>query len=105
MVLRASVAPPMSDDLPEPLTFRRLEIRVGERPPDRELRCRVEPDGAPDLPCAPFALPLADGSCSEVFFRHGIQYFARPDAVRLLRECWRVLAPGGSVYLIAPNLD
>jgi len=45
--------------------------------------------------------PLPDGYADRLLVAHGIETCERPAA--LFEEIWRVLAPGGSVVLIAPN--
>lgn len=45
--------------------------------------------------------PLPDGSVDRLVVAHGIEACERPAA--LFEEMWRVLAPGGSAVLIAPN--
>ena len=50
-------------------------------------------------------LPCADNSVRFVFSEHFIEHITRPEAVRLLRECWRVLAPGGVLRLSTPSLQ
>lgn len=44
-------------------------------------------------------LPFADAEFDRVTCRFGVMYF--PDVVRALRECCRVLKPGGRVALVA----
>ena len=48
-------------------------------------------------------LPFPAGSCAVVFGEHVIEHISRPDAERLLRECHRVLQPGGVVRLSTPD--
>ena len=50
-------------------------------------------------------LPCADNSVRFVFSEHFIEHITRPEAVRLLRECWRVLVPGGVLRLSTPSLQ
>ncbi len=50
-------------------------------------------------------LPCAENSVRYVFSEHFIEHITRPEAVRLLRECWRVLAPGGVLRLSTPSLQ
>lgn len=95
----------MTEQLPEPVIFQRLEIALADAPAEEALLCRLEPGEPNEQKCSPFSLPLPEESVSHVSFRHVIQHFRRAEAVRFLRECWRVLTPGGEVYLIAPNLD
>ncbi len=45
--------------------------------------------------------PLPDGYVDRLLVAHGIETCERPAA--LFEEMWRVLAPGGSAILIAPN--
>ena len=45
--------------------------------------------------------PLAAASVDRIVVAHGLETCERPDA--LLEEIWRVLAPGGSVVIVAPN--
>jgi SAM-dependent methyltransferase len=46
-------------------------------------------------------LPLADGSVDRVLLAHGLE--TSPEADRLMREAWRVLADGGKMLAIVPN--
>jgi SAM-dependent methyltransferase len=61
------------------------------------------PAGAPC--CAalvePSLLPLDDASVDRVMLAHAIEM--TDNAEELLEECWRVLAPGGRLLVIAPN--
>lgn len=45
------------------------------------------------------ALPFPDRSFDVVTCRFGIMFF--PDQAKALRECWRVLAPGGRISFVA----
>lgn len=46
-------------------------------------------------------LPLADASIDRVLLVHALEFSAQPH--QLLRECWRVLAPGGRLLALVPN--
>jgi predicted SAM-dependent methyltransferase len=49
-------------------------------------------------------LPFADGSALAVYSEHTLEHFYREhDAPNLLRECHRVLAPGGLVRVTVPD--
>lgn len=50
-------------------------------------------------------LPLPDHSCDVVYSSHVIEHFDRDGARRFLRECRRVLQPGGVIRLVAPDLE
>ena len=48
-------------------------------------------------------LPLPDESCAAIFGEHVIEHIPQAGAERLLRECHRVLRPGGVVRLSTPD--
>lgn len=48
-------------------------------------------------------LPLADGTVRHVHCEHFLEHLEQPAAAALLRECWRVLEPGGSIRIIVPD--
>lgn len=49
-------------------------------------------------------LPLADGSADYVFSEHFIEHITREQALRLLRECHRVMREGAVIRITTPNL-
>lgn len=49
-------------------------------------------------------IPLEDGSCAEVMAIHLIEHVHRWEAINLLREWYRLLAPSGLLVLEAPDL-
>jgi SAM-dependent methyltransferase len=49
----------------------------------------------------PYHLPLDDSSVEAMLIVHSLEYANKP--AHLLREVWRVLAPGGQVVVVAPN--
>ncbi len=61
------------------------------------------PAGAPNRACLvdKNSLPFTDALFDQVLLVHALEY-AEPGRV-LLREVWRVLAPGGQLLLLAPN--
>lgn len=46
-------------------------------------------------------LPIADSTVDRVLLAHEIEHANRP--AHLLREVWRILAPGGEVIVLVPN--
>ncbi len=48
-----------------------------------------------------YHLPLADSSVDRMILVHALEHANRP--VNLLREIWRVLAPGGQMIAVVPN--
>ena len=51
------------------------------------------------------ALPFDDGEIDHVYFEEAIEHLDKPVALRLLRECWRVLRPSGTLRVTTPDLD
>jgi predicted SAM-dependent methyltransferase len=49
--------------------------------------------------------PLPDASLDYVFSEHMIEHLSYADGMRMLRECHRVLRPGGKVRISTPDLD
>jgi len=50
-------------------------------------------------------IPLPEESCDVVYHSNIIEHFQRDDALTLLRECFRVLKPGGILRVATPNLE
>ena len=48
--------------------------------------------------------PLPDASFDYIFSEHQIEHVSYPDGASMLRECFRVLRPGGLVRLATPDL-
>lgn len=49
----------------------------------------------------PYHMPLGDSSVDRVLLIHALEHAHKP--THLLREVWRVLAPGGQVLVVVPN--
>ena len=50
-------------------------------------------------------LPLADGQADAVYSSHVLEHLSSAEADGFLRELWRVLAPGGVIRLVVPDLE
>jgi predicted SAM-dependent methyltransferase len=50
-------------------------------------------------------IPLADGGASCVYHSHVLEHLPLDVARRFLRECRRVLAPGGVIRVVVPDLE
>ncbi len=48
-------------------------------------------------------LPLEENSCSFIYSSHFFEHLEYEDALRLLRDCYRVLRPGGIFRACLPN--
>ncbi len=49
-------------------------------------------------------LPLRDSSVSVIYTSHFLEHLSREEALALLKDCRRCLAPGGVVRVCVPNL-
>lgn len=49
--------------------------------------------------------PLPDASFDYVFSEHQLEHIAYDEALTMLKECHRVLRPGGKIRLALPSLD
>lgn len=50
-------------------------------------------------------IPLADESMEVVYHSHVLEHFPRERAEIFIRECWRVLKPGGILRVAIPDLE
>jgi predicted SAM-dependent methyltransferase len=50
-------------------------------------------------------IPMPDASCSVVYHSHMLEHLRRDDARAFLRECLRVLEPGGVIRIATPDLE
>jgi predicted SAM-dependent methyltransferase len=48
-------------------------------------------------------IPLANGSVAELYLGHLLEHFEPVEADALLRECYRVLAPGATLGVVVPD--
>lgn len=48
-------------------------------------------------------LPLNNNSCELIYASHFLEHLEYPDALRLLRECHRLLKPGGTFRISLPD--
>ena len=50
-------------------------------------------------------VPFADNSFAAVYHSHVLEHFSRPDGEKFIRECFRVLAPGGVIRVVVSDLE
>lgn len=50
-------------------------------------------------------IPLPDASCTVVYHAAVLEHFRPADALTMLCDCWRVLAPGGIIRIGVPDLE
>ena len=85
--------------------MRKLQLGAGPNLLDGWLNTDIEPQGRGTIyldATRPF--PLADEQFDYVFSEHQIEHIEARHVVPMLRECFRVLRPGGRLRLATPDL-
>jgi predicted SAM-dependent methyltransferase len=85
-------------------TVRKLQIGAGGNDPVGWLNSDIAPSPEEIYLDATRPYPFPDGSFQYVFSEHVIEHVSWEGGVAMLRECHRVLAPGGKVRTVTPNL-
>lgn len=81
-----------------------LNVGCGDKPLDGFVN--IDRGGRPDLRRDVVrGLPFRDESVDAVYSEHFLEHLGRADGLRFLRECRRVLKPGGVVRIAMPDLD
>ncbi len=85
-------------------SVRKLQLGAGGSNPDGWLNSDIEPTKAQIYLDAAAPYPFADGSFQYIFAEHLIEHLTWEKGLAMLKECHRVLAPGGKIRIITPNL-
>lgn len=64
----------------------------------------INPAWTPELVADVSALPYADNSCSLIVSHHQLEHVELTKSDDMLREWYRLLAPGGSLLVFVPNI-
>lgn len=83
---------------------RKLQLGAGTHDPAGWLNTDIGPRGGQIYLDATERFPLPDGSFQYVFAEHMIQALTWEGGIAMLKECYRVLAPGGKLRIVTPNL-
>jgi predicted SAM-dependent methyltransferase len=86
---------------------RKLQLGAGEHPQPGWLNTDLHDYGRSDLVYldARGRFPLPDASFDLVFSEHMLEHLTFADGQRCLRECLRVLRPGGRIRIATPSLE
>ena len=83
---------------------RKLQIGAGTNEYPGWLNTDIEPGATEAYLDATRHFPIPDASIHYIFAEHVIEHLSYDDGLFMLRECYRVLAPGGKIRLATPNL-
>ncbi len=85
-------------------SIRKLHLGAGGNDPTEWLNTDIFPTGEEVYVDATKPFPFPDGSFQYIFSEHMIQALPWEGGVAMLKECYRVLAPGGKLRVVSPNL-
>src|SRR5262245_54829463 len=91
-------------DYLESHSVRKLQLGAGGNDPTGWLNTDIVPIRDEVYLDATQRYPFSDGSFQYVFSEHMIQSVPWEGGVAMLKECYRVLAPGGKLRVVTPNL-
>jgi predicted SAM-dependent methyltransferase len=84
--------------------IRKLQLGAGGNDPAGWLNTDIAPRGEEVYLDATQRYPFPDGSFQYIFSEHMIQAVPWEGGLAMLKECFRVLAPGGKLRIVAANL-
>jgi predicted SAM-dependent methyltransferase len=87
---------------------RKLHLGAGEHPRPGWLNTDLHDYGRPEELVyldARRPFPLPDASFDFVFSEHMLEHLSYAEGLQCLRECLRVLRPGGRIRIATPSLD
>jgi predicted SAM-dependent methyltransferase len=83
---------------------RKLQLGAGGYHPDGWLNTDIEPGEDEAFLDATKPFPMPDAGFSYIFSEHVFEHLTYEDGLAMLRECRRILKPGGRMRLATPNL-
>jgi len=85
-------------------SIRKLQLGAGGHSVDGWLNTDIEPKANEVYLDATSDYPFPSGSFHYVFAEHLIEHLPWEGGLKMLKECHRVLAPGGKIRIVTPNL-
>jgi len=83
----------------------KLELGAGAAPTPGFLHLDIQPGFHIEYVADAKSLPFLDDTIAQIYSRHNLEHFTEAEAETVVKECLRVLKPGGEIYLIVPNMD
>lgn len=84
--------------------IRKLQLGAGSNYVKGWLNSDIEPKSGGIYLDASAQYPFPDGSIHYIFAEHLIEHLPWEGGLKMLQECRRVLAPGGKIRIVTPNL-
>jgi predicted SAM-dependent methyltransferase len=94
----------------ESAPVKKLQIGAGPNPLPDWLNSDLLPDTYPEhrreivFLDATKRLPFDDRTVDYIFSEHQVEHISEPDARKMIKECFRVLRPGGRIRIATPDL-
>ena len=85
-------------------SIRKLQLGAGENYVGGWLNTDIEPKANGVYLDATSDYPFPSGSVHYIFAEHLIEHLPWEGGLKMLKECHRVLAPGGKIRIVTPNL-
>lgn len=82
---------------------KRLNVGSGRWPIGCYTNCDADPEQPAEIHATVPPIPLPDASLEDVWACHFLEHLDHDTAIEFVRECWRVLEPGGRLALVVPD--
>ena len=82
----------------------RLNLGAGAFPLAGYVSVDADPACAPDVVATVPPIPYPDGSVAAIYCGHLLEHYDYDGGQALLRDCARVLAPGGHLTVVVPDM-
>jgi SAM-dependent methyltransferase len=86
-------------------SVRKLQLGAGGNTPAGWLNSDIEPSKEEIYLDAASQYPFGDASFQYIFAEHVIEHIPWEAGLRMLQQCYRVLAKGGKIRIITPDLS
>lgn len=79
----------------------KLKIGCFDQRLDGFIHLDINPEAKPDYVADICSMPFEDSSVDEIVCWNVLEHV--PDTLKAMRECWRVLKPGGRMKIVVPH--
>jgi len=84
---------------------RKIELGAGANPRPGYLHLDIRQGREIHVVADSLHLPLRTAVADEIYMRHHLEHFTEQEAESIMSQVFRVLKPGGALYVIVPNLE